>query len=790
MSGSSSLQYREYVVAALLHDVGKLIRRAKLCAGEPAKRHVEHSVEFVDFISNALCRAGLNVDLVKRLVEGHHEGDYGIAPYDRAAALERLRGDEESGGRLAIPDRGEHQIPLVLYEDEKTALYVPPCPLPQSLREAEGFKPSRDISSITPERVCQCYQQSYRELMRLAGELRQLEMSYSQLVETLVYILKATASFVPAAVYGVDKPDTSLFAHLILAAALASTGGEFFLVSIDVGRIQEYISRARTTARAMSILRGRSLRITLLQKLAARRLIEEINKALGGDVVTHANILIDTGGEVLLIVPKVEGIEKIVERIEEEVLKETEGMLTLYIHYSGPHRLDDIKDFYEIMRRHTHGVVERKVKFRLYPAPASAGNAKSKFGAYSFYNDTCDFCGRPAATRAVEEDLNLCDLCAEEYFVGKAARNLQAVLITRGLDVAGDRVGGCRLDRMDMLGYTVLFAGGACDAKALAQVGQGGSLYVVNSRDFIGRASGVAYGFIFTNQHIPQAEWAERPVALSLEELEGIAVFVKLDANAMGRRKFEASKRPSLLVTFSTSVSMAYELYSALLAGDERFRESVYVVFSGGDDAILAGDVAALSYASRLAEYAESWGFRTAIGVKVESDHYPVYYAFINTEERLEEAKEKDRKKSLAVFFDNPLLYIEAGRLREVYNAVESLVLLGGDREKLDKAARYFYTKLMEIRRAADLCEKNPLAARKTAAKALIDLAYFVNRRGGEGLEKVIELAGALVRPEQFAKVYAPVLKCEKSGLEGLVGELNRVIIALNLLHLMSKREK
>ena len=115
MSGGK--EYREYVVAALLHDVGKLIRRAKLCRGEAARRHTEESLSFVELIEGALRAAGLDVDSVKRFVAQHHEGDRGIAPYDRAAARERVQGDDESGRGLAVADRREEDIPLAIHID-------------------------------------------------------------------------------------------------------------------------------------------------------------------------------------------------------------------------------------------------------------------------------------------------------------------------------------------------------------------------------------------------------------------------------------------------------------------------------------------------------------------------------------------------------------------------------------------------------------------------------------------------------------------------------------------------
>ena len=819
MSGAK--EYREYVVAALLHDVGKLIRRAKLCSGEEARRHVEHSVEFVEMIGDALRKAGVDVELVKRLVERHHEGGFGIAPYDRSAALERTPGDEESGAGLAMPGRREHEIPLVVYGPEGEEMYVPPCPLPETLEEAEALKPCRGADCLSPEAICGCYKRAYEELMRLARELNRLELSYAQLAETLVHVLKATTLFVPAAVYGVGKPDTSLFAHLILTAALASTGGEFVLVSIDVGRIQEYIARARTVMWAMSILRGRSLRITMLQKLAARRLIEEVNKKLGGDVVTYANVLMDTGGEVLLLLPKVDGLDEIAERIEEEVLEESEGQLALYITYSGPYRLEDIARFKDLMQELLHASIERKLRYKLYPRPqhAAEANARSRRGAYSFHNDTCQFCGRPAKTEVVvregtNESMELCRLCKEEFHVGWAARNLRAIIITEEQPVEGLRIAGCRLDSLRALGYTAIFAGGECDPDSLASIAKGGILYNVNTRRFIGKGQGVAYGFFYTNQHIPEAEWGPA----SLEELEKIAVFVKLDANEMGKRKNKAREKPALLVTFSTAVSMAYELYPALLAAIEPYLHYVYVIFSGGDDGILAGDLSALGYVAKMAEYAEAWGFRTAIGVKMGPYDYPIYYAFAETEERLEKAKEISRDYSIAVLAEIPgaggspkagstcpsppsVVYVDAKALKDIYSHVKGLTGFEEEGkagsllervEKLDRPSRILYTKLMELLRAAQLCGENTLAARRTAAKALIELAYFMNRRKEAEVESAIariaEIAGLPADPARFAQFYSPLLKCECEKLPALVAAINKGITAINMLHLAAKR--
>jgi CRISPR-associated protein Csm1 len=787
---------REYVVAALLHDVGKLIRRAKLCRGEAARRHTEESLSFVELIEGALRAAELDVDSVKRFVAQHHEGHRGIAPYDRAAARERVQGDDESGRGLAVADRSEEDIPLAIHIDEGKVLYVPPCPLPDGVEDAWRLAPREGLP--TRDEVCGCYLKSYDRLLALARELNKRRMTYPQLVETLVYMLRSVATFVPAAVYGVAVPDTSLYAHSLLAAALASTGDEFVLVGLDVGKIQDYIKRAGTTKGAMSILRGRSLMINLLQRVAARWLIDQVNKRIGGDVVTWANVLLDAGGEVVLVLPNVDGLDEILDDLERRVLEDTDGVLTLYAARTGPHKLDDIEKFRDLWRQRDDAVVRRKATYRDYSAKAGGTpNAKSQRAQYSFHRSVCQFCGRPAETVYVKElDLNLCKLCNNEFEAGKAARNLQALVVARGrtdtAQYAGRvRAAGCELSYFAFLDYTVYVMGGTACATAgvAARLGEAPSVYLVNNpRSFIGGEDNVGYGFIFTNQHLPTT--LEGTVK-SLEEIETNAVFLKADANRMGKRKEKASERPSLLATFSTTVSMAYELYPAILAS-RGHRGDIFVIYAGGDDLTLAGDLSALRYMARVAEYAERWGFRTAAGVVIGDPYLPIYYAWTEAERRLELAK-RDRDRNMAVLVTEPVeIALDAKTLGQLYDKTDLELL---EEEEVGRLTRIVYLHLFKIYRAISLHRTGrgtglPLQTQRELAKTFIELAYVLNRRGDRARDSAIRIVRQLsdldISPNNLPRLYA---KIKEGAREEVAEKLRTALIGLYLLHLR-KREK
>jgi CRISPR-associated protein Csm1 len=794
MSGGK--EYREYVVAALLHDVGKLIRRTKLCRGEAARSHTEESLSFIERIEGALRLAGVNVERVKEFVARHHKGDFGIAPYDRAAAYERIQGDDESRQELAIAGRREEDMPLAIYAEDKV-LYVPPCPLPDRLEETERLTPRESLP--TREEVCKCYEKSHDRLFALAKELNERRMTYPQLVETLVYVLRSVATFVPAAVYGVKVPDTSLYAHSLLAAALASTGGEFVLVGLDVGKIQDYIKRAGRTKGAMSILRGRSLMINLLQRVAARWLIDQVNKRIGGDVVTWANVLLDAGGEVVLILPNVDGLDKILNDLERRVLEDTDGVLTLYATRTKPYRLNDIKKFRDLWKQHEETVARRKAAYRDYSAKAGrTPNAESQRAYYSFHSSVCEFCGRPAETVYVKEvDLRLCGLCKKEFEAGKAARNLQALVVTRGrtgvAQYAGRvRAGGCELSYFTFLDYTVYVMGGtACVAAGVAaRLGEAPSVYLVNNpRSFIGGEDNVGYGFIFTNQHLPTT--LEGTVK-SLEEIETYAVFLKADANRMGKRKEKASERPSLLATFSTTVSMAYELYPAILAS-RGHRGDIFVIYAGGDDLTLAGDLSALRYMARVAEYAERWGFRTAVGVVIGDPYLPVYYAWTEAERRLELAKH-NRDKSIAALVTEPVeIALDAKTLGQLYDKTDPGLL---EEEEVGRLTRIVYLHLFKIYRAISLHRTGqgtglPLQTQRELAKTFIELAYVLNRRGDRARDSVIRIVRRLsdldISPSNLPRLHAEM---KGDAREEVAEKLRTALIGLYLLHLRKKAKE
>lgn len=779
---------REYVLAALLHDVGKLIQRARAAGGEPVGSHTRHSLELLERLRPAIEAAGLDFKLVYSLVEGHHS-EGGIGPADKAAASERASAGDDEGDRSVRAACGGQpwETPLEWCLEGQCG-HVPPYPLSVGgeadllpVEERLRPRPCGEAARETPA----AYREAAGLLRDLAERVAARRMSFGQLVETLVHVLRAAALFVPAATYGVSRADTSLYAHSLLAAALASAGGAFRVVTINVGGIQDYLTRVHRAKRAMAILRGRSLYVFLLQRALVRRFLDEVNRAMARRFgtaeghLTAANVLVDSGGEAVLLIPAYHGdeedLEAVAGRLEREVVEATGGMLRASIGWSGARNVGRDAFSGDNFRRIMAEAEERRLERRLSSyVQLDGGPAKAR----------CDMCRRPAdRTERVRlpdgVELELCSLCRRQLELGLAARNLKAVAeLAEGTPVDTE-VEACRLREFEVLGVRYVVVGHGCEVRPAveAMVRAGArlrALYLVNNtRDFVLDLDGVAYGFLFLNAHLPLGpDGAFR----SVEDAE-IAVTVRADGNEMGRLKVEAQGSPSRFLTFSSVLSTVFDLYGNLLASHRDFRDHVYLIYSGGDDLAAVGTYRAYSYVAKVAQYAGHWGFKVAAGAVIHDPLDPVLHTWAEAGRR-EEAAKRDRKASkvaAAPLGDDYILLSPD----EVKKAVERGERLYGAVSGLEAAL----ARSLLLKAAAHL--RHILTAAKTGnkretARALIRYAYHYHRLDGKAKAALREYD-----PQTLTDMAIP-----QADAAPRTGQLEKLFFSLATAYLIDRTER
>lgn len=421
------------VYAALLHDIGKFYQRTGAVHGAEyggltAKDHGfsgAHAKWSADLI-----RSVLQNDEVEDLVLHHHtpekskyrdmadilqKSDHLSAAIDRSKRGQGEKGDPKKEHLWSIftqvsPGRKGQTISLKWHH----TLGV--------------LSPTRDrFPTDEPDRYHWNNQEAYGKLWK--GFVDEISIvGRSPHPTTLLALLRKYTSSIPSAAY-VDYPDIPLYDHAKTTAALASClwlskePSPFLLVQGDLSGIQQFIFNVATPESARKgmakRLRGRSFWLSLF----ADAVVQEMIKA---SAVCEANILWNTGGNFLLLLPNNnrtrEAVDQITRTVNGGLMKETDFELYLAVG-SLQVSAEEIKDFAGCLER-LHLVTGRKKlrKFSecdLTPGPSGEIRDLERF---------CKICEHPVG------DGSPCPACSLHEEIGQ--RIAHAKYLNRGKDLA------------------------------------------------------------------------------------------------------------------------------------------------------------------------------------------------------------------------------------------------------------------------------------------------------------------------------------------------------------------
>jgi len=356
--------YQILILAALLHDIGKFIQRAKKKPGE--KRHQEWGYQWLE---------GMNMH--KDIVDAaryHHKlkeedrkyselsvdamgitNNWLIFEADNLASGERLQKKEETSwdslipllsifSRITLPDRENRQA-----ENNDCWRYIP----------LQGFDPQQILFPSKREEVK--VNQGIYEALWSEFE-KEFKKSKDHLTpEILLNLLERFTSFVPSeTLVEKDKPETdpdiSLFDHIKSTAAIANAIYNYFtdsvetqeekikrwvavseqeitdrkdlrylLVAGDISGVQKFIYTI-TSEGALKGLRARSFYLGLLTEHIVARIIKSLN-------LTRANIVYAGGGSFFILAQNTDKAKTALDGIRREVnrwlLEEHNGRLFL-----------------------------------------------------------------------------------------------------------------------------------------------------------------------------------------------------------------------------------------------------------------------------------------------------------------------------------------------------------------------------------------------------------------------------------------------------------------------------
>ncbi|MGC8857170.1 MAG: type III-A CRISPR-associated protein Cas10/Csm1 [Anaerolineae bacterium] len=492
---------------------------------------------------------------------------------------------------------------------------------------------------------------------RKAGETHRLHAFY--------HLFRKYAWSLPAT-YGDEG--VSLFEQWKAVTALIFASGngwqnapaeQFTLIGGDIPGIQDFVYTI-TSKGAAKGLRGRSFFLQLLGEAVIERLLRELN-------LCQANVIYAAGGNFMLLAPSLqtsingrrvaEILEKAYAEMEQALLDEFQGDLALALAWV-PLSREDIGThvFADQASRKVKELIAERKRSRFSTTVGARWNVlfapQGKRG-----NRYCAVCqmplGKGEGQKLAGEESFICPVC--ESF-GKLARSLgEAHFLS---------IGTKKPDRTERWQDALHSIGGVWFSFDKS----GEVVYTLNDTDFLSKG---AQGFRFianVTPHVIQEDvkrWEERQeeseekpevgdvrtfgqMAADAKGMPGLGV-LRMDVDNLGQVMIGGLKERNMAATsaLSAALDMFFAGYLNILCeevqGEHGRPESLYVIYSGGDDLFIVGawDLMPILAERIQTEFSRYTGNNPSLtisgAVTIEGEKFPLYQAA----ERAGDAEEK-----------------------------------------------------------------------------------------------------------------------------------------------------
>jgi len=693
-------EYQTIVLAALLHDIGKLIHRGKFLHLEKGQ-HPEHSRWFVGAQKHVFAPTA-DVPLLEELVLKHHENEQ---HFPQELLVQSIKDDHvrtlatlvSKADNLSSSERGERSEQ---WQDYKTTpLYCVLERLDQEAdREADEVvlgkyhpSPLQDVSSlqsIFPERFDHYQPGELDKLIKDFGSsfqntfpsaTSQLNLGdFDSVLAHLLNILYRYCWCIPANTQAVI-PDVSLFDHLKTTAAIASclhiyhtetstlTEAElrrddiqrFCLVAGDMSGIQSYIFDIASIGVGGGVarrLRARSLYVQLCSEIAAHRLLHSLKLPI------PVHVIMNSGGRFYLLLPNIPRVKEAVEQVQrladEWFLSKLNGELSLNlasVEFGAPGfeaARDGGSGFGIVLNEVAQGVNERKQK------RFSQAILRNDFWQEPSFVLPIDYEGEApcrSCRKFPQREEELCEYCRLDREVGAVLPRAKYVAFFDSQNGGDIPVLGCSASVMDSppnIKQAHPYLTLKLNDPDLTSLGNqtANAKYLAN--------------FVALPDSCPVC-LEEKPNIASFECLANRAKgrkkllgFLKADVDNLGQTFIFGLKRENYSMDTISRLSTLSRMLDLFFTGwvEHLAREAkdLYVVYSGGDDLLIVGPWSQLLlFAGKLrtefSRFTNNPRMTMSAGIVIARHNYPVARAAADAEEALKQSKAKPDKDSLTL---------------------------------------------------------------------------------------------------------------------------------------------
>ncbi|MBA1336542.1 MAG: CRISPR-associated protein, Csm1 family [Firmicutes bacterium] len=685
-------------MAALLHDIGKFIERAKSLKVDDnlkkvEKGHPAYSAQLLSTLRKEHPLFEKYSDKVTDAVLYHHQptNDWQriIQLADWLSSSEREKDETNSDKYNRTPLQS---IFSLLFSQNTNNVY------------SYELKPLA-LNNIFPRSHTVVNEAAYKKAVD--GFLDELGKTNNE--TQLYYLLEKYLWSVPAQTWH-HIPDISLFDHSKTTAAIAlclydqyqkgqlsandlerktkSDKEQFMLIKGDMSGIQEFIFNIPSKGAAKS-LKGRSVYLSILAETIAHYLLDALD-------LKKANLLYCGGGNFYLLAPacKVAELEKAKKEILSTLLNVHEGDIYLALGsvFLSPKNFDNFSDLWDSVKKKVNDLKQKK-----WSELGLAENYKKIFGPLDKgegEKGICKVCGTGSGRRKLEihnGEIEICSLCASFIDLTSQLRDAMYCRFVPTQHLTTSAVNSYN-DVLAMFGYRVEFL------TYRPEYDNSDSLwYMLNSTSFIQEGCD---GFKFGAYNLPVNANGE---ITTFDELSSTSVkdgigdkklgFLKLDVDNLGAifaLGFPNNKSISRITALSRMLSLYFEGYINKIIVENHWNNQLYVVFSGGDDTfVLGGWDAIFEFAGKFYEKFREYTCHNSkltfsAGIGIFKPHYPLTRAASITEEALEDAKRSEMLdsgmpvKNKVSFLGEVFNWEEFKYIERIKNLLERMMTDGG----------------------------------------------------------------------------------------------------------------
>jgi len=684
-------EYQSLMLAALLHDAGKISQRE---SGAYHLKHAEFSGNFIsslkDYFGSEFCKE------IANLIEKHHgipstRNEYILHIADKLASSERLKEERSrfrsneaalvaAASRVEFKDMCENEMyfNLSTLRTEKEVLF----PVDEPKVEKDAYRKIWD---------------GFVKKVKSLGKYKPSDF------KTLFFILKEFGSFVPSATpwegdeYNRTVPDVSLFDHskvtCAIAACLKQMSEEefsntemsqlvntlkqhymeydpdkkneilnssepakkqlFIFLRADIAGIQKFIYSITTpkaeTKGASKRLRGRSFYVSLLTDVISDWIIREMNLPV-------ANILFCGGGRFDILLPDtIEVNQKIEEKeirneLDKWLLKEFCGELSIQI-ATVKIAPKDFFDFKQVYNNAEDALANTKMR--------KFDNIILQNGFFQMSEEVEDICNSCMIVPVPKGQI--CDQCENHKEIGSKLPKKDFISFVYGEYNGRNDVA----IKFKKFGVTVLLQD-KYDIERILKEKSNTELCVYrinpeckdeNALDFLSNkdeSKPVSFGFKFLGNAAPinkEGDVMEFDEIANQSEGAKYLGIMKMDVDYLGLL-FGLGINPPSISRFSTLSSYMEIFFGAWLNKICESKGNVfYIVYSGGDDLFIIGpwdkiiDLAEAVYSDFRKYTCQNPNITLSCGILFVKPHFPIQrFAFL-VDEELKESKSKGRDK-------------------------------------------------------------------------------------------------------------------------------------------------